>query len=141
MTTKEASRQRVPRTTSMIKSMILDIFWRIQPTSCDVSYFIYFRKMHYMFQTVFPSIISGAQNCTYSVRYLSDQRLTLYVQFWAPDDGRKNILKHVQHLTELNKLRKAASSWLYSANILAIHGLVNVKRRFRFRLEKCNWIW
>jgi len=32
---------------------------------------------------------SGAQNCTYSVRYLSDQYLTLYVQFWAPDDGRK----------------------------------------------------
>jgi len=35
------------------------------------------------FRRVFrPS--SGAQNCTYSVRYLSDQHLTLYVQFWAP---------------------------------------------------------
>jgi len=42
---------------------------------------------------------SGAQNCTYSVRYLSDQYLTLYVQFWAPDDGRKNRLKHVERLT------------------------------------------
>ena len=26
---------------------------------------------------------SGAQNCTYNVRYLSDQYLTLYVQFWT----------------------------------------------------------
>ena len=34
--------------------------------------FIYFFKTLYMFQTVFrPS--SGAQNCTYSVRHLSDQ--------------------------------------------------------------------
>ena len=45
---------------------------------------------------------SGAQNCTYSVRYLSDQYLTLYVQFWVHDDGRKTRLKHVQRLTEIN---------------------------------------
>jgi len=72
-----------------------------------------------MFQTVFrPS--SGAQNCTYSVRYFSDRYcylllaarlaagssngLTLYVQFCSPDDGRKNRLKHVERLTEINKL-------------------------------------
>ena len=74
---------------------------------------------------------SGAQNCTYSVRYLSDcycylllaggeywshKFLTLYVQFWAPDDGRKNRLKHVERLTEINKLWNVASCWLYSAN-------------------------
>jgi len=52
---------------------------------------------------------SRAQNCTYSVRYLSDQYLTLYVQFWAPDDGRKNRPKHVEHLTGINKLRNFAS--------------------------------
>jgi len=39
---------------------------------------------------------SRAQNCTYSVRYLSDQYLMLYVQLGAPDDGWKNHLKHVQ---------------------------------------------
>ena len=60
----------------------------------------------------------GAQNCTYSVRYLSDRYcymllaagsgigLTntwrLYVQFWAPDDGRKPRLRHVERLTEIN---------------------------------------
>ena len=52
----------------------------------------------------------GAQNCTYSVRYLSDQYLTQYVQFWAPDNGRKTRLKHVDHLKEKKKLWNVASS-------------------------------
>jgi len=51
----------------------------------------------------------------------------LYVQFWAHDDGRKNCLKHVQRLTEINKLWNVASCWLYSVNILAMHGPMNVK--------------
>jgi len=78
------------------------------------------------FRRVFrPS--SGAQNCTYSVRYLSDQccylllawsdkYLTLYVQFWAPDDGRKTRLKHVARPTEINKLWNIASCSLYSVS-------------------------
>ena len=51
------------------------------------------------------------------------------MQFSAPDDGRKNRLKHVERLTEINKLRNVASCLLYSANIrvLAMHGPVNVK--------------
>ena len=69
---------------------------------------------------------SGAQNCTYSVRYLSDQYLTLYLQFWATDEGRKNRLKHVERLTGINKLWIVASCWLYFANILAIDGPVNI---------------
>jgi len=60
---------------------------------------------------------SGAQYCTYSVTYLSDQycylllawpglqQVSIYVQFWAPDDGWKNRVKHVERLTEINKLR------------------------------------
>ena len=55
---------------------------------------------------------SVAQNCTYSVRYWSDKYLTLYVQFWATDDGRKNRLKHVERLTEINKFWNFASCWL-----------------------------
>jgi len=39
----------------------------------------------------------------------------------------KNRLKYVERLTEINKLRKVASCWLYSANILAMHGAMNVK--------------
>ena len=36
----------------------------------------------------------------------------LYIQYWAPDDVRRNRLKHVEHFTEINKLCKAASCWL-----------------------------
>ena len=73
---------------------------------------------------------SGAQNCTYNVRPIlllaarlarlavgSSIGLTLYVQFWAPDDGRKSRLKHVERLTEINKLRKVASCRLYSVEM------------------------
>jgi len=34
---------------------------RVQPTRCDVSQFIYFCKMLYMFQTVFQSIIRSSK--------------------------------------------------------------------------------
>ena len=36
----------------------------------------------------------------------------LYIQFWAPDDGRRNRLKHVENFTEINKLCNVASGWL-----------------------------
>ena len=44
--------------------------------------------------------------------------LTLHVQFSASDDGRKNRLKHVERLTEINKLWNVATCWLYSAKEL-----------------------
>jgi len=95
--------------------------------------FISARRCSYFRRFFRPS--SGAQNCTYSVRYLSDRYcylllarlaagsstgLTLYVQFWAPDDGRKYRLKHVERLTEINKLRNIASC-LYSAKRRTVH--------------------
>jgi hypothetical protein len=47
-----------------------------------------------------------------AIQYNTDQYLTLYVQFWAPDDERKTRLKHVERLTEINKLWNVASCWL-----------------------------
>ena len=96
------------------------------------------------FRQVFRPL-SGAQNSTYSVRYLSDQYcwcdkyLKLYVQFWAPDNGRKTRLKLVQHLTEINKLWNVASCWLYSANILVTHGTMNVKFKRTTLLKLLHW--
>jgi len=87
-----------------------------------------------MIQPVFPSIIrssklhiqrqvfvrllllTAASLAGMELQYWSDKHLTLYVQFSAPDDGRKNRLKHAEHLTGINKLRNVASCWLYSAN-------------------------
>ena len=96
---------------------------RVQPTRYDVSQFMYFCKTLYMFQTGFPSIISSSKlhiQRQVFVRPLplpaaslsilaagSGNDLTLYVQFWAADNGRKSRLKHVQRLTEINKLRKS----------------------------------
>jgi len=75
-----------------------------------------------MFQAVFPSIIrsskphiqrqvfvrplllSAASLARMKLQYWSDKYLRLYVQFSAPDDGRKTRLKHVQRLTEIKKL-------------------------------------
>ena len=100
---------------------------KVQPTSCNFSQFIYFCKTLYMFQTGFPSIIRSSKlyiQRQVFVRPLllpaasparlaagNSNGLTLYVQFWAPDDGGKNRLKHVQRLTEINKLWNAASCW------------------------------
>ena len=44
------------------------------------------------------------------------QYLTLHVQFCAPDDGRRNRLKHVENFVERNKSRNVASCWLYFGN-------------------------
>ena len=104
------------------------------------------------FRRVFrPS--TGAQNCTYSVRYLSDQYCylllawlvwqischTVYVQFSAPDDGSKTRLKRVECLTEINKLWNVASCWLYSANVLAVHGPMNVKSMTTCFMQDLWW--
>ena len=98
-----------------------------------------------MFQTVFPSItrssklhiqrqvfirpilLPAASQASGRQQYWSDKYVTLYVQFCAPGNGRKDRLKRVECLTEINKLRNVASCWLYSANILVMHGPMNVK--------------
>ena len=99
---------------------------KLQPTRCNVSWFIYFYRRSTSFRRFLrPS--SGAHNCTYSFRYCQPilllaaivdemelvssisstiaasssigwQYLKLYVQLCAPDDGRRNRLKHVQRL-------------------------------------------
>jgi hypothetical protein len=52
---------------------------------------------------------SGAQNCTYSVRYLSEHYSHLLLAAGS-----------ILHFTEINKLGKVASCWLYSENLFPI---------------------
>ena len=59
------------------------------------------------------------------------------MQFSGPDDVRENRLKHVERLTEINEMRNFASCWLYSANILAMHGPVNVKLKKKHVSTRC----
>ena len=77
-----------------------------------------------MFQMIFPSIVKYSKLHIQRQAFVrpilqqwSGKCLTLYVQFSAPDNGWKTRLKHVERLTETNKLRKVASFWLYSENI------------------------
>jgi len=70
--------------------------------------------MLHVFQTGFPSIISTKLHIqwqTFVDRYCypllaAYKCLVLYVQFCAADDGRKTRLKHVEHLTEINKFEE-----------------------------------
>ena len=101
-------------------------FRDVQPTRCDVSQFIYYCKTLYMFQTVFPSIIRSSKlnkQRQVFVWPIPDVVCAVFSSCW----WRKNLLKHVERLKEINKLRKVTSCWLYSANILAMHGPMNVK--------------
>jgi hypothetical protein len=119
---------------------LLDLFISINCSAC-------FRRF------LRPS--SGAQNCTYSVRYCQTillpaaivdemelrsisstiaailvwQYLALYVQFCAPDDGRRNRLKHAEQFIEINRSRRRCILLvvLYR-DILAMHGHMNVKQ-------------
>jgi len=94
---------------------------------CIANIFAQYNKQDATFHNLFISVrhttcfrrvfrpSSGAQHCTYSDRYWSYKYLTLYAYFWAPNDGRKNRLTHVERLTEINKFWNVASYWLYSA--------------------------
>ena len=87
---------------------------------------------------------SEVQDCTYSVRNMSyrfvdyllagtrwnsitcaskqstnvyDIFLTLYVQSWIPDDGRKDRPKYVERYSINSEKKNCASSWFYYRNI------------------------
>jgi len=65
-------------------------------------------KTLYMFRTVFPSIIRSSRLhiC-----------LLLYVQSWAPDDGRKDRPKHVECFTRINNLRNRSFLLVFAIGI------------------------
>ena len=98
---------------------------KLQPTRCDVSWFVYFYRRSTSFRQFLCSS-SGAHNCMYSFRYCQPilllvaivdemelssisstvaasssigwQYLKQYVQLCAPDYGRRNRPKHAQCL-------------------------------------------
>jgi len=68
-----------------------------------LSQIIYSCKMLCMFWTVFPSIIRSSKLCIQQQIYV--KQLLLYMQFWAPDVGQKDLLKPVERFTRTNNLR------------------------------------
>ena len=47
----------------------------------------------------------------------------------APDDGCRYHTKHVERFPDINKLCNVASCWIYTGNILTMHGPLNVKHQ------------
>ena len=109
---------------------IVSVF-QYNPTSCNVTQFIYICKLLYMFRVVSPPIIRSTHNCIYSIWYLSDRYCYLplprqvAVTVWqvpdavdtvvcAPDDGWRYHPKHVEQFTDINKLCYVASCWIYT---------------------------
>jgi len=104
----------------------------------------------YMFRTVFPSIIRSSrlyiQSQVYVIQVswllasgpaskqstnLYDIYLTLYVQFWTPDDGRKDRPKHVEWYSINSKIVHLVG---FAIEILS----TNTRRlTTRIRSEKC----
>jgi len=74
---------------------------REQPKRCNVSHFIYLSGTLYMFQTDFPSIVRSSKLYIQRqafVRPIPDA-VCAFLSSW-----RKTPLKHVERLTEINKL-------------------------------------
>ena len=57
-------------------------------------------------------VLSLQRQWQVAVKFWESTRCCIY-SFWAPDDGRRNRLKHVEHFTEINKLCNVASCCLY----------------------------
>jgi hypothetical protein len=51
----------------------LKTYSSIHPTRCNFTHFIYIWKLFYMFRVLLPPIIRSANNCIYSICYLSDR--------------------------------------------------------------------
>jgi len=106
----------------------------VKPTRCtSVLNLFYFVMTHYMFRTVFTSIITatgicqtdtavyllaGTSSISYPLasiqKYLFDKCLLLYLQSWTPDNGRKDRPKHVVcHYKIKYILNFGACSWFY----------------------------
>jgi len=63
-------------------------------------YQIYFiLEWHYMFRTVFPSIIRSSR--LYIQQQAFVKLILLYVQPWTPDDGQKERPKHVEYHSKI----------------------------------------
>jgi len=120
---------------------------RVQPTRCNVSQFISVRHSKCSRRFFRPS--SRAQNwlgwnfnsiqerlaAGSSIGVTNAWRCTCSFVLLMMDE--KNRVKHLERLTEINKFWKVASCCLCSANILAMHGLMNVKHITSFKIVHC----
>src|SRR5215475_12547983 len=78
---------------------IISIFQYIYTTRCNVTQFIYIRKLLYMFRVVLPPIIRSTYNCINSIWYLSHRYcyLPLSWKSWNRFECSVGGVRHPQH--------------------------------------------
>jgi hypothetical protein len=84
----------------------------------DISNSFYFGTTLYMFRTVSPSIIRSLRLYVY---------LTLYIQSWTPDDGRKDHPKHVECCSKMKWIWDIVHLDGFTVEIYYDAGPTNVK--------------
>ena len=91
------------------------------------SVYLFLQDALHISDGVFPSIIMSSKlhiQPQVFVRPKHDAVCAVLSSWWWSE---KTASKHVQRLTEINKLRNVASCWMYSENILEMHGPMNIK--------------
>jgi len=128
------------------------------PTKCNNIQFVYICKPLYMFRVVSPPIISSSCHCTQSIscrerdwtgtavpvqsrsRQVSVTVLLMPdavdTVIWALDDGWGYHPKHVEQFADTNKPYIVASSWMIIDTYYAMHGPLNIKLQFAFKLRR-----
>jgi hypothetical protein len=84
-----------------------------------------------MFRAVFLLIITSSKTA-YAASLLVPM---LHINFWAPDDERKNRSKHAEALTIKNIVQRCISLVVLK-NTLAMHDSINVKDQSHTREER-----
>ena len=80
-----------------------------EPKNCIYSIGYFVKPLLLPATVVVPSIPRQWQ---VTEKFLQSTRCCIY-SFWAPVDGRRNSLKHVERFTVINNLCNVASCWLY----------------------------
>jgi len=99
---------------------------------------IYFCKTLYMFQTFFSVHLKELKTAYTASDICQIITLCAVLSSW----WRTEKPSETYRASYRNKLRKVASCWLYSENILAMHGHMNVKFCIKLALIELRcWPW
>jgi len=81
----------------MFRTCVVKIYSNIYPTRCNFTQFIYIWKLLYMFRVVPPPIITSANNCVYSIWYLSHRFCYLPLSWKSWNWFECAVTLYIQH--------------------------------------------
>ena len=94
----------------------------VKPIRCTISQIYFILEQHYMFRTVFPSIIGSLR------LYIQHQVYVIQVLQLLASKQPQNRPKHVECCSKIKKnLRQCASGWFLLQKYITMHGPTNVR--------------